>query len=377
MGIDDAPARVRALSSENERRWREAVSREQSAGAAVCDGDPLKLWYTWASWQEGLVPFAEWQMASGLARAAFARERLGLADLVLYSDPGAAELRRRKDADPSRARHGFETNVGLREAQRRWFEAIDSLDGGRVAWEHPRSGLADTRIGRSARATRSGDALFVALLGALHRRSMPRPPVDETAWFGVTQRILEDGYLGTGDPAAQSGMTGGVERYERTRRVIANAIERDGSFLDIGCANGLLIESLGRWTTHAVEPFGLDISAPIAKLAAERLPHWANRIFVGNALTWQAPRRFDHVLTELVYVPEHRAEEYVARLLADIVAPNGRLIVTSYGSRSRPDLPVQPLVRMLSDWGHGVAGSAEVVEEGRVVVSVAWIDRSG
>ena len=34
---------------------------------------------------------------------------------------------------------------------------------------------------------------------------------------------------------------------ERARRPIVSAIDRDGTFLDVGCANGLLMESLATW----------------------------------------------------------------------------------------------------------------------------------
>jgi hypothetical protein len=64
-------------------------------------------------------------------------------------------------------------------------------------------------------------------------------------------------------------------------------IDRNGSFLDIGCANRLLMESVVAWAHergHRVEPFGLDISAKLASRVRRRLPQWRDRIFVGNAL---------------------------------------------------------------------------------------------
>jgi hypothetical protein len=72
-------------------------------------------------------------------------------------------------------------------------------------------------------------------------------------------------------------------------------------------------------------------------------------MFVGNAFTWEPPRRFDFVRTELVYVPVSRRADHVRRLLAAVVAPRGRLIVCGYGSpRSglRPD-PVGAILREL------------------------------
>ena len=53
---------------------------------------------------------------------------------------------------------------------------------------------------------------------------------------------------------------GDEARWSRARRVIVDAIDRDGTFLDVGCANGLLMESLSSWAAergHTIEPYGL------------------------------------------------------------------------------------------------------------------------
>jgi 2-polyprenyl-3-methyl-5-hydroxy-6-metoxy-1,4-benzoquinol methylase len=48
------------------------------------------------------------------------------------------------------------------------------------------------------------------------------------------------------------------------------AIDRPGSFLDVGCANGYLLESLARWSPHAIERYGLDFSARLVEVVAMR-----------------------------------------------------------------------------------------------------------
>jgi SAM-dependent methyltransferase len=154
----------------------------------------------------------------------------------------------------------------------------------------------------------------------------------DEGWFEGMAAVFEGAYLAAESPRAQSGFGGDEARWETGRRPIADAIDRDGSFLDIGCANGHLLESVVRWSPHRVEPFGLDFAPAVAQLARERLPHWADRIFTGNALTWEPPRRFDFVRTELVYVPNDRRQEYVQRLLDRFLEPGGRLIVCGYGS---------------------------------------------
>src|SRR5205085_2007884 len=115
------------------------------------------------------------------------------------------------------------------------------------------------------------------------------------------------------------------------RRPIVEAIDHGGTFLDIGCANGYLLESIVRWSSHAIEPYGVDFAPQLVELARRRLPQWSDRIFLGDALTWQPPRSFDYARIELLYVPEARRRELVDRWLSCV----DRLIVCSYGSRRR------------------------------------------
>lgn len=41
--------------------------------------------------------------------------------------------------------------------------------------------------------------------------------------------------------------------WEEGRRLIANAINNDGSILDIGCANGFLLRCLREWSSHKLD----------------------------------------------------------------------------------------------------------------------------
>jgi ADP-ribose pyrophosphatase YjhB (NUDIX family) len=207
-------------------------------------------------------------------------------------------------------------------------------------------------------------AEFVLMAAELRRHGL-----DDDRWFTDNVRLLEKHYLAQSDPAAQAGKLGGIESWNESRRVIADAIRADGTFLDVGCANGLLMETVAAWCGdkgYHVEPYGLDISPGLVELARRRLPHWADRIWLGNAWTWQPPRRFDFVHTRLEYVPDHNRPAYVGRLLDEFVAPGGRLLITppDYGA---PDY--------LAAWGFRVGG--EVVKEraGRGPARVAWIDK--
>jgi len=200
----------------------------------------------------------------------------------------------------------------------------------------------------------------------------------DEGFFDEQRARLEEAYLAGTNPRQQSGFGRDERDWERYRRPVVAPIDHDGTFLDVGCANGLLMEDVVRWAAedgHAVEPYGLDISERLAELARQRLPAWRDRIFTGNALAWEPPRRFDYVRTEMVYVPAHRRREYLERLLARMVAPGGRLIVCAYGS-SRPEgARAEPLVDAIRGWGLRIDGIHDAVspEHGFVVTRVVSI----
>ena len=195
-------------------------------------------------------------------------------------------------------------------------------------------------------------------------------------YYEETRALLERAYLEAGDPRGGSGFGGDESRWERARRPIVSAIDHDGIFLDVGCSNGLLMESLAAWAGeegYRVEPYGLDLIGSLADLARRRLPHWADRIFVGNVMDWRMPFRFDFVRAELEYAPPRRRREMVERLLREYLSPGGRLILCSYGSSRRPTPQAEPVGEILRDWGYGVAGEAEGTDTNGVVFTrIAW-----
>ncbi len=188
-------------------------------------------------------------------------------------------------------------------------------------------------------------------------------------------------YLAAGDPRGQSGFRGDEARWRRGRAVIVDAIDRDGTFLDVGCANGLLMESVRTWAAErglTIEPYGLDASTRLIDVARSRLPAWADRFFVGDARVWTPPTglRFDFVRTELEYAAPPGRPALVRRLLRHL-APGGRLIVCTYGRASAGIETVERVAEPLREWGFAVAGEANAHDSNGVVFTrVAWIDRA-
>ena len=200
----------------------------------------------------------------------------------------------------------------------------------------------------------------------------------DDAYYAHTRELLEDAYLDAENPRAQSGFSGDDEKWERGRRPVTAAMDHNGTFLDIGCASGYLMETVVAWCAEdgiTIEPYGLDLIASLADLARRRLPNWADRIHHGNAMTWEPPMRYDYVRTELVYVPQHLRPALVARLLDRFLLPGGRAIICSYGSSRRPEPKVEPIGEWLADWGFEVGGEASGVADNGVPISrVAWVE---
>ncbi len=164
-------------------------------------------------------------------------------------------------------------------------------------------------------------------------------PEELQEWFEKVKDVLETSYISHSEPWRQSGFSGPEERWIALRKPVADCIDRSGSFLDIGCANGYLLECCLRWTREAgiaIEPFGLDVSDKLLDLARKRLPDHAANFYSGNAYHWIPPRKFDFVRAELDFVPAEYERRLVDHLLEHYLTPQGRLLVAHYGE-DNPD----------------------------------------
>lgn len=201
-----------------------------------------------------------------------------------------------------------------------------------------------------------------------------RGDLDRRGWHDAIRAVIVPAYLAARDARGGSGHHGSAEEWERTRSPLMTAVEHPGDFLDIGCANGLLMESVHGWGAErslAIEPYGVEIAAELAGLARRRLPRWADRIWVANAADWTPPRRWDYVRTGLEYVPDDHAEAYLAHLLAHVVAPDGRLIIGKSNERRR-EISIGDRLR---SWGLAVTGELRLPHaHAGLVMSWYWLD---
>ena len=188
---------------------------------------------------------------------------------------------------------------------------------------------------------------------------------------------LEDAYLRRTDPIEQSGFRGGSTRWSAEREPILDAISTDGDLLDVGCANGYLLECLVRWGKDRglrLTPYGLDQGSRLIELARQRFPSCSDHFFVGNAWDWKPARQFRYVYMLLDVVRADDVRWHLSRVLEELVAPDGRLIVGDYGSHSRR-IPARDVAAVLRTSGLTVIG--EATARSLHQTRFAWTERTG
>jgi SAM-dependent methyltransferase len=195
-----------------------------------------------------------------------------------------------------------------------------------------------------------------------------RGELDDAGWHEANAGLIVPAYLAAETPEGGSGSSRDAAGWERARSLVADAAEPGQTFLDVGCANGHLMESMARWA--GVEPYGLDISPELAELARRRLPHWADRVWVGNALDWTPLGKFDIARTTIDCVPVPRRQELVEHVLTYA----GRLVIGVFNEER--DRTTQE--ELVAGWGFEIAGRSEREHpHSRLAYKAFWIDAAG
>jgi SAM-dependent methyltransferase len=201
--------------------------------------------------------------------------------------------------------------------------------------------------------------------------------INEEQWHEAVASLIRPAYLAADNPYAQAGHSGDAASWQSSRGFIAEALHASGSFLDVGCASGILMESVQHWGAEknlTIAPYGLDIIPELVQLARQRLPQWADRIYVGNIRTWLPPReRFSFVLIRPEYAPETRRIDMIRHVLSEVLHPAGRLIIFA-GTEEKECRSIEETV---ADSGFTVSGRIEVPhsKDSRVVRRLFWIDK--
>ena len=71
-------------------------------------------------------------------------------------------------------------------------------------------------------------------------RALESGEIDEGEWHRRIAAVITPAYLASDNPRGQSGYGGDDERWTHARSQIIEALDHDGSFLDVRCASGYL-----------------------------------------------------------------------------------------------------------------------------------------
>jgi hypothetical protein len=198
---------------------------------------------------------------------------------------------------------------------------------------------------------------------------------DWAEWDRRTSALLEDAYMAAGVGPGGSGSTDVSEGAWRAKRQhLAVPMDRDGTWLDVGCANGHLLVTLPVWAAErgvAIEPHGVELMPRVAELARSLHRELAARIWTGSVMSWVPPSRFRYVTVPDDVVPPDRLGDLVDRLLREFVTAGGRLIVSSYTDSGEAP---RPLFDDLAACGHPPDGIIRIDRPGRAPLLTAWLD---
>lgn len=201
-------------------------------------------------------------------------------------------------------------------------------------------------------------------------RDLARGAIGEAEWQRRTSAALAGSYLGDDDPRWQSGFDGDPELWREARSLVLDAVPAGGSLLDVGCANGYLMECLDAWARERgleLTLYGLELDPELADAARRRLPEWAERIYTGNVSEWTPPRRFTYVRTGLEYVAPGSEAALLARLLREVVEPGGRVLVGPI-----PHADVEPTLRAFAGAGVPRPGVVSAADRNGKTRCVVW-----
>lgn len=155
--------------------------------------------------------------------------------------------------------------------------------------------------------------------------------INKDEWYQIIKEYFTKLYLAADNPRAQSGHGGDEYHYAFSHLPIIDAMYKGGTFLDVGCANGHLMEMVHKWAAAVgfnLQVYGVDISEGLLELARRRLPQWSDRFYLGNAFYWKPEQRFDYIhVGGLGAVPEDDQLEYFNHLMKNYLADGGRLIL--------------------------------------------------
>ena len=182
-------------------------------------------------------------------------------------------------------------------------------------------------------------------------------------------------YLVHADEFKRSGWSGTSRMWRKAREIILEAVEEDGFFLDVGCANGILVRDLRKWAkeTKGVNliPYGIDFIEELLLESKIKNSGFEENFKVTDMMDFNPRKKFTFIRTEF-YGPHNNFKIFIKKYI-NMLAPNGRLIFTFYDSENYLFKSIDERIREMGPkFGYSFLGSAEVPR----VTHVVWVEKS-
>ncbi|MDP1852643.1 MAG: methyltransferase domain-containing protein [Candidatus Omnitrophota bacterium] len=162
--------------------------------------------------------------------------------------------------------------------------------------------------------------------------------------------------------------------WRKAREVILEGVHKDGTFLDVGCANGILLRDLCIWAQEkgiTLIPFGIDISKELVGECKEKIPGFKMNFMVADKYKFKPKRKFTFICTSFDLRGKRGQEKYLKRYL-DMLESGGRLILTRYDDQKDEFILLEEYLKQMGPkLDFLFVGSTEVHE----ITKVFWLEK--
>lgn len=142
------------------------------------------------------------------------------------------------------------------------------------------------------------------------------------------KNAYQDAYLCKQSPLERSGFAHDLDSFLNLRSPILIAMgEKEGRFLDLGCANGVLIELLSKNEGVRREYFGIDFVPELIEEANSRLGEICH---VADLHNYVNTTGFEFVRFELCYAREHKMKYLVEHVIESMLCDDGVALICNY-----------------------------------------------
>lgn len=200
--------------------------------------------------------------------------------------------------------------------------------------------------------------------------------ITEKEWYQINMQATTKAYTSRKEPHQQCGHSGTEETWMYSRiKPLLEILNKSGSFIDIGCANGYICESLYKWTKNSpidIEYYGMDICDELINIAKERQPIFVDNYYTGNVVDWIPPVKFDYVRAyTLNTLPKYRRKELIDNLYVNYLKSKGRLILGSYTEPA----DINTVSELVQSLGYTITGYSKKSYINNNERKLIWIDK--